>query len=171
MGVEPPKNAIRSGEVSGFLGKKKTTSETSRSFSDFPMFFLRMAAFCRCIPFDGIFFFGIPRSGAESALTRLLESQDFLSPGRSARSCHHDRIPLLLPRSTLSSSSSESVLCLELGSCQKRPLGILDSISLLWMQISIWNAEALLFIGHSHEKHIIYNIIWYVMHVDTHFPS
>ena len=56
MGVEPPKNAIRSGEVSGFLGKKKTTSETSRSFSDFPMFFLRMAAFCRCIPFDGIFF-------------------------------------------------------------------------------------------------------------------
>lgn len=76
--------------------------------------------------------------------------------------------PLLLPRSTLSSSSSESVLWLELGSCQKRPLGILDSISLLWMQISIWHAKALLFIGHSHEKHIIYNMIWYVMHVDTH---
>ena len=79
-------------------------------------------------------------------------------------------LPLLLPRSTLSSSSSESVLWLELGSCQKRPLGILDSISLLWMQISIWHAEALLFIGHEHETHIIYDMIWYVMHVDTHSP-
>ena len=174
-GIGTPKNPIRPGEVSGFLGtKKKQPPKLLEVFRIFRCFFLRISVFVdldasRLMDF---FFVGIPRSGAESALTRLLESQGFLSPGKSARSCHHDRLPLLLPRSTLSSSSSESVLRLELGSCQKQPLGILDSILLLWMQISIWNAKALLFIlvGHSHEKHIIYNMIWYVMHVDTHSP-